>query len=487
MKRLANLTLILISAIRSGGQPSSYFELFIDYGSLEEGLAAVYSNDTVWATSGSGQMGTGYGTIDAVSNGDTSLIHRMFGKPTWFIGIRDLVRVPAGGLIGSVNFKPTLFSRFAYGLVRFTSTGDTLWSRFYIVDPAFNDICHSLVSTVDSGYAIIGGSKHVDSVGAEIRLIKTDADGNMDWYRDYGLPGSRWENAYDLVQLPDSGYIISGFRDFLNGKRQLLLIRTDKDGSQLWEKTYGGQYKDWGGYVTKSMEGGFMLSGYKSLDPNNDSGRAQIFKVDDSGAMQWSRTYKTPRMLLGSFERVEQLPDSSYVFIGHAIDRDTVCGYNMGWIVKTDRFGNELWNRTYTRNCDNHNYFWDFAPTPDGGFVVCGTTHNATQDAWLLKLDSLGCNAPSCDTVVGVIYVPLPAMQLEVWPNPTDGVVHVRLPVRKVDKIEVVDLMGRVSPLLGRGVGGEAITADMTGLPSGVYVVRIEADGRILQAKVVKR
>jgi len=39
---------------------------------------------------------------------------------------------------------------------------------------------------------------------------------------------------------------------------------------------------------------------------------------------------------------------------------------------------------------------------------------------------------------------------------------------------------------LSPGEGGQ-FTADLSGLPSGVYVVRVEADGKTWQAKVVKR
>ena len=364
--------------------------------------------------------------------------------------------------------------------------GDTIW--FKVLGTSFTEGAKKVLVLSGGDLAVFGTRVFAVNQEADFLLIKTDPFGNPIWERELGLPATKYENGYDIIQTPDGGFVLSGNRTQIGvaNSRRFLLIRTDSDGNQLWEKTYGGPYNDWGGYVTKSMEGGFMLGGYKALNAGNDSGKLWLIKVDDLGVMQWNKVYTTPSMVKGEVEGIEQLVDGSYVIVGNnRID------YYRGWILKVDQEGAMLWSRLYTRNLDNHNYFWDFAPTPDGGFVVCGTTHNTTQDAWLLKLDSLGCNEPNCDTVAGVIHVPLPAMQLEVWPNPTDGIVNMKLPVRKIGMMEVVDVMGRValaSPPnpLSPGEGGQ-FTADLSGLPSGVYVVRVEADGKTWQAKVVKR
>jgi len=465
-------------------QPPIYFNDSYDlFGEADAG-ATCLADDSVYYFSGAARRGGPWNIFlgQAGMNGvlqDTNT----YGVSGFEVGGRKLVKVGDNVLLATQDREYTL-NRYQVGLVKYNKQLDTLWHKQF-GGLADNDICQSMIYT-STGHLLISGSTNAyDTLQSQIMLIKTDTNGSLEWSKNYG--GFAWENGYGVAETSDGGYVLSGYRDPSGANnRRLLLIRTDSDGNQLWEKTYGGPYNDWGGYVTRSREGGFMLSGYHEKSSSLPEGAGWLIKVDDTGAVQWNKEFNNHSLKHVSMN-VIQLPDSSYAAIG-TVEED---GIDRGWIYKVDRLGNFIWSRTYTRNLDNHNYFWDFAPTPDGGFVVCGTTHNATQDAWLLKLDSLGCNEPNCDTVVGVIHVPMPAMQLEVWPNPTDGVVHVRLPVQKVGKIEVVDVMGRVSLAsppnpLSPGEGGQ-FTADLSGLPSGVYVVRVEADGRTWQAKVVKQ
>jgi hypothetical protein len=383
--------------------------------------------------------------------------------------------------------------------MRLSHQGDTLWLKSYGINAQHYDVSHAIVGTADSGYVLVGSSRLIDSTNAaaDVRMIKIDVNGNLLWFRNYGIAGSTWENAYDVVETSDGGFAICGYRDPPgSNNRRLLLIRTDSAGNQLWEKTYGGPYNDWGGYVCRSKEGGFVISGAKVKNSTITRAAGWLLKMNDTGSVQWSKEFMN-HSLKHESHMVRQLKDGSYVAIGIVEDDST--GTDRGWIYKVDELGNLIWSRTYTRNTDQHNYFWDFDTTSDGGFVVCGTTHNATQDAWLLKLDSIGCNAPGCDTITGVIEVPLPATHLEAYPNPTSGLVTLRLPdgvMRGSCTVQVVDVMGRIgaSPgSLSTPIGRQArreeeqFSVDLSGFVAGIYIIRVESEGQVWQAKVVKR
>ena len=72
-----------------------------------------------------------------------------------------------------------------------------------------------------------------DSFGAgddDIFLIKTDANGNIQWAKTYGRTYSEW--AYSVQQTSDGGYIVAGYTEsFGAGGYDIFLIKTDANGN----------------------------------------------------------------------------------------------------------------------------------------------------------------------------------------------------------------------------------------------------------------
>lgn len=64
--------------------------------------------------------------------------------------------------------------------------------------------------------------------------------------------------------------------------------------------------------------------------------------------------------------------------------------------------------------------------------------------------------------------------ELDIYPNPTSGLVNLRLDGRTMDEITIYDQQGRL--LQQVGAGGEFREIDMSRFPSGVYVITIKDD-----------
>jgi len=95
----------------------------------------------------------------------------------------------------------------------------------------------SVQQTNDGGYIVAGYSKRYSK--DDYWLIKTDQGGNEVWSKTFG--GIELDQAKSVQQTTDGGYIIAGYtKSFGAGSYDSWLIKTDENGDELWNKTYGG-------------------------------------------------------------------------------------------------------------------------------------------------------------------------------------------------------------------------------------------------------
>jgi len=135
----------------------------------------------------------------------------------------------------------------------------TEWNKTY--GGTGDDWAGSVVQTSDGGFVMAGGT---DSFGAgdyDFWLVKTDAEGNMEWNKTYG--GTDIDTARSVIQTGDGGYAIAGqTMSFGAGGRDFWLVKTDAEGNMEWNKTYGGGEGDYLFSVVQTGDGGYALAGY---------------------------------------------------------------------------------------------------------------------------------------------------------------------------------------------------------------------------------
>jgi len=143
-------------------------------------------------------------------------------------------------------------------LIRTDSVGDSLWMRTY--GGVDDDIGMAVRSTPDGGFIIAGATHSYGAGDYDVYLLKIDASGDTVWTRTFGGPD--WDGAFGLCLSADSCYVIVGeTRSYSFGLSDLYLLKVDRDGNLIWQKTYGFADEDRGYDVRLALDGGFIISG----------------------------------------------------------------------------------------------------------------------------------------------------------------------------------------------------------------------------------
>lgn len=363
-----------------------------------------------------------------------------------------------------------------YSLIKFNSSNEIEFAKTY-GDTVNSEQAIHAIRTNDNGFLIMGQSVVPPSVSADMYVVKTDSAGNLEWEQYYG--GSNFEGAYSAVQTPDTGYLILGWtQSFGNRQEDFYLIKTDKQGNQQWQKTYGNSGIDIGLSICALADSNYLLTGGAG---NGNSSSGVIRKIDAQGNIIWSKTHKHENNIYNELWDIVELTDGSLVSTG-----GTDIGNNAGWLLKTDSAGNKLWSRMYNKN-DDTDLFYDLIATADGGFLMCGQARNdsnGSQDAWLLKVDSLGCTYPNC--VTGIDEAGSKMVLVDIYPNPASDILNIELQENKEYDLTVSDLQGKVvyASFLDYA-RSDKYTVDVSGFANGVYLLTLETEDERTTVKVV--
>jgi hypothetical protein len=191
---------------------------------------------------------------------------------------RDVITTPDGGylIVGQTNS----FGNGGYDayVIKIDSAGNAEWSNTY--GGPLDDFAYSVRLTQDgNGYIIAGASTGADSI-QYAALWRIDLNGNLLWQKSYGAGVKDFFLGMDVCA--DGGYIATGGSATLDPLEDVYLVKTDANGNLEWQKYFGNKGFDRGTSVLQALDGGFALTGEVTSmgEPNGD---AFLIKTDMFG------------------------------------------------------------------------------------------------------------------------------------------------------------------------------------------------------------
>jgi hypothetical protein len=394
-------------------------------------------------------------------------------------------------------------NHYAVGyLMNLDSEFDTIWTKSYninnnnVFDTTINftqlDIC-------DNKDLIFSGSLN----GSYMLLLRTDSSGITKWYKTFHYGNNTLCTGYSVIQTTDGGFALGGFQYTIGHPEtgDAVIVKTDSLGNQEWVKYLGGPYLDNKAKLSLAPDGNIIMGTAYGESMTGDIPRSRIYivKLDNTGNIIWENKYGSS-LYFNFLLNIRTLENGSIIASGSC----TEVSIYYGWILKVDMDGDSLWLRRerYFTGENSLHYLYDIIPTSDNGYLTCGDAIPINPDtgirsAWVMKLDSNGCEYEGCDTTVGIEEDDKTVGRydgkrcgLEVWPNPASSVLSVTCPTDRQQSdgweclvlsgcedcsLEIYDIFGRIVlpstpiiPPIGGTRGGWQVNVES--LPPGVYI-----------------
>lgn len=238
----------------------------------------------------------------------------------------------------------------------------------------------------DQGYIIVGNTNSgTDLEQSNIYVVRTDVDGSLLWEKDIPLDNLDLTDEFGngIIAAHDGGFIIVGTTRFGGdfGERDVLLMKIDSLGFKQWERFYGDVLDDEGYGVAATSDGGYVITGITEV-PALGNDNIYVVKTDGEGFVEWENHYGSQQKD-DEGRSVVQTPDGGFIIAGSTGELDE----RDVWILKigTDQF--IKWDQMYGGSTADLAY--SIIRTTDNNYVWAGRYSNG-GNFYYAKIQDLG-------------------------------------------------------------------------------------------------
>lgn len=513
-------------------------------GADKSNAIAVDSDGNVYVTGSSPSAGFGtedYYTIKYDPAGVELWAHRYNGSGSstdiaYAITVDTFGSViVTGGSIGSGTY-------YDYLTIKYSPTGDTLWTRRYNGPKNALDKAYAIVLDDTGNVYITGeseGSAGTHGIFEDYATIKYNPDGVFQWAARYnGLSGD-YDKANSVCVDAEGNIYVTGISDGgSSGSSEphfdYATIKYNSAGLTQWIRRYNYANSEDEGVMVKADDlGNIFVTGFStSLTSSTDYA---TINYSSSGDTTWIRRYDGPA---GNFDKASSLicDNLGNVFVTGWSYGGSTTNFDFA-TIKYNSLGDSVWVKRYNGDANDIDEGNAIALDKTGNVFVTGISKNVATafdyttikysfegaEEWVTKYtnsDFAGSDeeptAMFVDTLSNVYVTGMSALDYATvkyiqiptsvdnflqfipdrftlqqnYPNPFNPVTTIQysIPQRSNVTLKVYDVLGKEIALLvneekDRGVYN--VNFDATGLASGIYLYKLQAGSFVETKKMI--
>ncbi|HYG16473.1 MAG TPA: T9SS type A sorting domain-containing protein [Bacteroidia bacterium] len=259
-------------------------------------------------------------------------------------------------------------------LIKTDANGDTLWTKL-LEKQGTSERILKIKQCADSGFIMAGYTDNEYSLWPDSNyLLKTDKNGNIQWYYSQpSIPGSDLVAiTTDVVELGDGSFMATSQEHLFatNVNFDSYIFKINKNGNRIWHRRASAD--SYPVSMQATPDNGFIITG-QTYATRNDG--LFLLKADKDGYVIWEKEHLHQQQNYGV-----QIFNTAYGYI--------VLAQNI--LFAADHAGDSLWTRVYWPGMPHYaaGYFTAMSTTYDGGYIIGGIVPDTSITSYGFKNDN---------------------------------------------------------------------------------------------------
>jgi len=475
MKNLA-IILTLIFAFYCKSYSQEYFDCRFGKSQNEVGQKLVLENDTTLVLFGWGAAYSFY-FVKCNLSGDT-ILTKTYDFGYFNLGT-DIIQLP--------NDEYILIGENG-GIMKISNIGEIQW------------IIHNEDYTFSSGILyndtsfLITGSKpifsHIDTIPdgyidsvfySDILLKQIGFNGDLINELSFNFSDDDNENGNDIIKTSNNEVVITGYT-YNDGMPNLFLLRLDSELNTVLDTVYDYDGICVGNELLENKSNQLIITGEK-YDLTKRREDILVIKIDNLGNISWEQKIdlwdnSDELYCIGIGKSIIET-ESGYIYVyGSLLDGTNGPEQIRNlFLIKMNNNGDTI----FTKILDNpgNKMSGSLIEINENKYAMFGSTDyltNGEYDMYLIFSDSLG----NFDFTTGIHNKEIQNSKSNfIYPNPTSDFINIEL--ENIQSIEIIDIQGR----LQKRIIGNQKNLWIGDIPSGLYVIRIKMENKMLSKKII--
>lgn len=212
----------------------------------------------------------------------------------------------------------------------------------------------------EGGFTIAASSNSFDTIHEETWIVRTDKEGIAKWKKN--IEGKNTNKPLMMQELETNELIFAGDIQEYSQDWNIRVVKLSQNGEKIWEKYYGGEKNDHAVALRPTQDGNFILAGHTSSFGDGWI-NVWLLKLDKEGNKIWDKTIGETGSERPTCLQITQ--EGDFIITGYFNTFGSEKYY--GWLIKVGANGQWIWKKNLGERVPR----W-VIPTKDKGFLLVG-------------------------------------------------------------------------------------------------------------------